>query len=257
MTNELITSTTEDAIGIVKFARVEARNALSDAMVKALDSALTRFDADPAIKVVLLTAEGPHFAAGTDVREMRPLTVTDVVTRNFSGCSEYLPVMRKPVVVAVEGYAFGGGCELVEMCDIVIASETAKFAHPEITVGTLSGCGGTQRLPRVVGKHWALDVLLTGRVLTALEAMQCGLVSRVVAADRLHEEGLGIARRIAALSGPVVQMIKATVLQGLDGSLTSGLALERRQFHLSFALDDRAEGMTAFVEKRQPAFRDR
>lgn len=257
MSDGLIASTRDGAIGIIKLDRLEARNALSDAMVKALDRALRQFDEGPSVKVVLLAAEGPHFAAGTDVKEMRALTLSDVVARNFSGCSEYLGVMRKPVVAAVEGYAFGGGCELVEMCDIVIASETAKFAHPEVTVGTLSGCGGTQRLPRVVGKHWAMDMLLTGRMLTAAEAMQSGLVSRVVAPQRLHEEALDITRQIAALSGPVVQMIKAAVLDGLDGSLTSGLALERRQFHLSFALDDRAEGMAAFVEKRPAAFRDR
>src|ERR1700761_8947067 len=257
MSDELIESSANDAVGIIRLRRAEARNALSDRMVKALNHTLERFDEEPSIKVVVLTAEGPHFAAGTDVKEMRTLTLTDVIKRDFSGCSEYLAMMRKPVIAAVEGYAFGGGCELVEMCDIVIASETARFAHPEVTVETLSGCGGTQRLPRVVGKHWAMDVLLTGRVLTALEAMQSGLVSRVVPPSRLHQEAIEIARRIAALSGPVVQMIKATVLQGLEGSLASGLALERRQFHLTFALDDRAEGMNAFTEKRSPEFRDR
>jgi enoyl-CoA hydratase len=185
MSDELIESSANDAVGIIRLRRAEARNALSDRMVKALNRILERFDEEPSIKVVVLTAEGPHFAAGTDVKEMRTLTLTDVVKRDFSGCSEYLATMRKPVIAAVEGYAFGGGCELVEMCDIVIASETARFAHPEVTVGTLSGCGGTQRLPRVVGKHWAMDVLLTGRVLTRIggHAKRAGFACRSTVAS--------------------------------------------------------------------------
>jgi enoyl-CoA hydratase/carnithine racemase len=255
MSQDPVLVSIDDAVGIVTLNRTAARNALSSALAAALDAALDRLDADPAVNAILLTGAGRHFAAGADVKEMAGLTVGEVLATDFAGCAERLGRVAKPVVAAVEGYALGGGCELVEMCDVVIAAETALFGHPEVTVGTLSGCGGTQRLPRVVGKHRAMDLLLTGRPMTAAEAHQAGLVSRLVPPDRLMEEALAVARRIASLSAPVVRMIKRAVLQGLDGSLTNGLALERNLFHLSFALADRAEGMAAFVEKRPPAFR--
>ncbi len=256
MTRDLVLVSIDNGIGIIKLNRTAARNALSIGMTDALDETLARMDRDSDVKVVLLTSAGDHFAAGTDVKEMSALTMGEVLASNFSGCCDRLASMKKPVIAAVDGFALGGGCEIIEMCDIVIASERAKFGHPEVTVGTLSGCGGTQRLPRVIGKHWAMDVLLTGRPLSATEAYQCGLVSRVVSADRLQDEALGIARKIASLSSPVVQMIKSAVLEGLETPLPSALALERHMFHLTFALDDRAEGMAAFVEKRQPVFRD-
>lgn len=257
MRRETIITTREDAVAIVTLNRPAARNALSSLLVSELSSILSEIEVDPTSKVIVLTGAGPHFAAGADLTEMATLTVGDVLAADFAGCCERLGQMRKPIIAAVDGYALGGGCELVEMCDIVIASDRAKFGHPEVTVGTLSGCGGTQRLPRIVGKHWAMDILLSGRQLSASEAYQSGLVSRVVAQNDLMAEAMSVARRIASLSAPVVQMIKAAVLEGADSALPAALSLERKLFHLSFALGDRAEGMNAFVEKRTPQFQDR
>jgi enoyl-CoA hydratase/carnithine racemase len=211
-------------------------------------------DLDPTINAIVLEGEGAHFAAGADVKEMVALDASQVLLSDFSGCCERLANVKKPVIAAVEGFALGGGCELIEMCDIVIASETAKFGHPEVTLGTMSGAGGTQRLPRVIGKHWAMDLLLSGRFISAQEAYMAGLVSRIVAPSQLHSEAMYLARHIAGLSAPVVRMIKQAINEGLNDSLVAGLSLERRLFHLTFALADRKEGMEAFCARRQPIF---
>jgi enoyl-CoA hydratase len=222
-----------------------------------LEACLTALDADPAVKAVVLTGAGANFAAGADLKEMLPMTAAQVMASDFTGCCHRLADLGKPVIAAVSGLVLGGGCELVEMCDLVIAADTARFGHPEITVGTMPGAGGTQRLPKAVGKHVAMDMLLTGRVLTAEEALGCGLVSRVVGAERLLDEALAVARQIASFSAPVARMIKEAVNRSFAMPLPEGLALERRLFHLTFALDDRKEGMAAFVGKRRPAFQDR
>jgi len=257
MGNPLVLMNVEEQIAIVSLNRPDAKNALSISLTDELASVLDRADNDPDVNVILLTGAGNHFAAGADVKEMLPMTLADVHHQDFAGCCTRLATVAKPVVAVVEGYALGGGCELIEMCDIVVASENAKFGHPEITLATMSGAGGTQRLPRVVGKHIAMDLLLTGRVINAQEALQAGLVSRIFPPDQLRSGGLDICRKIAKLSAPVVRMVKQAVNQGLNDSLVSGLAFERKQFHLTFGLVDRTEGMAAFVERRTPAFKGR
>jgi enoyl-CoA hydratase len=255
MPNKLVLKTIDDGVGVLRLNRPAAKNALSVELIEVLRCELESLEGDASVNAILLMGEGGHFAAGADVKEMALLDANQVLLKNFAGCCEKLADITKPTIAAVEGFALGGGCELVEMCDIVIASETAKFGHPEVTLGTMSGAGGTQRLSRVVGKHWAMDLLLTGRFISALEACQAGLVSRVVASAQLQEEAMSVAKRVASLSAPVTKLIKHAVNAGLNDSLVSGLALERRLFHLTFALADRREGMEAFCDRRQPAFK--
>jgi enoyl-CoA hydratase len=254
MSEQLVSKSIHENVGLLKLSRPSTKNAISIELADQLGALLDEMDRDPTINAIVLEGEGNHFAAGADVKEMVSLDANQVLRNNFSGCCERLADMKKPVIAAVEGFALGGGCELIEMCDIVIASETAKFGHPEIKLGTMSGAGGTQRLPRVVGKHWAMDMLLTGRFMSAQEAYMAGLVSRIVTPAQLHSEAMYIARRIADQSAPVVKMIKQAVNEGLNDSLVSGLSLERRLFHLTFALADRKEGMEAFCERRKPIF---
>lgn len=255
--SEPVLAEIDGPIGILRLNRPKARNALSDALVGALDEALRRFEADSKVRVILLIGAGGDFAAGADLREMLSMSAGEALQRNFCGCSDRLASVSKPIVAAVGGYALGGGCELVEMCDVVIAAESARFGHPESTVGTMPGAGGTQRLPRAVGKHMALDMLLTGRQLTAAEALQFGLASRVVADEALFDESIAVARKIASLSAPVVRLVKEAVRNGLSGEHSTGLAQERRLFQLAFTLEDRREGMQAFIDRRQPVFTDR
>lgn len=248
---------TDAGVATITLARTEARNALCKPLIDELDARLLECEARDDVRVVLLAGEGPHFAAGADVKEMLSMMPDEVLLEDFAGCSRRLAAFPKPVVAAVDGYALGGGCELVETCDIVIASERARFGHPELLVGTMPGAGGTQRLPRVLGKHLAMDVFLTGRQLSAQEALQHGLVSRVVAPDALQSTALAIAREIAGRSAPVARMLKAAVQAGLQDATGTGLDLERRLFQLGFALADRREGMAAFVERREAMFRHR
>jgi len=244
----------DGAVTILTLDRPEARNALSLALTLALEGVLDDAEVDDATRVILLRGAGGDFAAGADLKEMLPLTEAEVRATDFSGCCPRLGRMTKPVVAAVDGYALGGGCELVEMCDIVIAADNAWFGHPEITVGTMPGAGGSQRLPRTVGKHKAMDLLLTGRRMDAAEAERCGLVSRVVPAERLMDEALGVARRLAGLSPAILAMVKQSVLRAFEPGLKEGLAFERHQFHRTFATHDRREGMAAFVERRPARF---
>ncbi|MCL5044869.1 enoyl-CoA hydratase-related protein [Acidiferrobacter sp.] len=257
MEQSTVTIVVERGIATVTLNRPHARNAISTAMAGELARALDRLDEDGAVKVLLLTGVGGHFAAGADVKEMLLMTLSHALATDFSGCCPRLGTVRKPVIAAIDGFALGGGMELVEMCDVVVASTRARFAHPEVTLGTMSGAGGTQRLARLTGRHIAMDLLLTGRVIRAEEAHRLGIVSRVVAPEKLMGEARAIARQIASLSFPVVQMIKQSVNRAFEGPLSDGLALEHRLFQLTFALDDRLEGMTAFAEKRPPHFQDR
>lgn len=247
--------TTAQGVSLLQMNRPEVANALSGRLIDALDVALDALDRDPAVKVVILSGAGHHFSAGADLKELVSLTPQDLLESDFVGCSLRLARMRKPVIAAVTGHAVGGGCELIEMCDIVIAADNARFGHPEASVGTMPGAGGTQRLTRLLGRHLALDVLLTGRLLTADEALRFGLVSRIVSPANVMVEARAIAERIAALSSPVTALIKEAVNHA-DASLSDGLAFERRMFALTFALTDRMEGMTAFIEKRPPRFTD-
>ena len=244
-------------IGLVRINRPEVFNALNDDVMNALGAALDRFEEDQAIRCVVLTGSGKAFAAGADIMAIRPLDYMDaykgnLITRNW----ERLKSFRKPVIAAVSGFALGGGCELAMSCDMIFAADTAKFGQPEVKLGTLPGAGGTQRLPRAVGKGKAMDLCLTARLMDAAEAEKAGLVARVIPADKLVEEALAAATTIASYSLPVVMMIKESINRSFESSLNEGLLFERRVFHSSFALDDQKEGMAAFVEKRKAEFKN-
>jgi enoyl-CoA hydratase len=221
-----------------------------------LGEALVKLDGDEAIGAIVLTGSDKAFAAGADIGAMKDWGYMDVyksgyITRNW----ESLKSVRKPVIAAVAGYALGGGCELAMMCDIIVAADTAKFGQPEIKLGVIPGAGATQRLPRAVGKAKAMDLVLTGRTMDAQEAERSGLVSRVVAADRLLDEALAVAAQIAEFSLPSVMMAKEAVNRAYEAPLSEGILFERRLFHALFATEDQKEGMAAFVEKRKPNFK--
>src|SRR6266446_6792877 len=258
MAYENIIVETRGRVGIVTLNRPKVLNALNDALMNELGDALAKFDADEGIGAIVITGSDKAFAAGADIGAMKDRGFRDVymgefVTRNW----ERMKSVRKPVIAVVAGYALGGGCELAMMCDIVFAAESAKFGQPEIKLGIIPGAGGTQRLPRAVGKAKAMDLVLTGRMMDAAEAERAGLVSRVVAADKLLEEALKVAQKIAGMSRPAALMAKEAVNQAFETGLAEGLRFERRLFHASFATEDQKEGMSAFAEKRPPAFKNR
>jgi enoyl-CoA hydratase len=255
MTNVLVE--TREAVGLVTLNRPQALNALNDALMRELAAALESFDRDEAIGAVVITGSEKAFAAGADIKEMQAKTYPDTYTSGFLEGWDRVARSRKPVIAAVAGFALGGGCELAMMCDLLIAADTAKFGQPEINLGIIPGAGGTQRLTKAVGKAKAMDMVLTGRMIDAVEAERIGLVSRVVPADRLLEEALAVAARIAALSRPAVLMAKEAVLLADETGLAEGLRFERRLFQSLFAGEDQKEGMQAFIEKRKPAFRHR
>jgi enoyl-CoA hydratase len=243
---------------LITLNRPQQLNALNDGLMDELGAALSSFDADDGIGCIVITGSDKAFAAGADIGAMATKTYMDVykadfITRNW----ETIRRVRKPVIAAVAGFALGGGCELAMMCDIVIAAETAKFGQPEIKLGIIPGAGGTQRLPRAVGKAKAMDLVLTGRMMDVAEAERAGLVSRVVPADKLLDEALSAAAAICALSAPSLMMAKECVNRAYEGTLNDGVAYERRLFHSLFATEDQKEGMDAFVNKRKPAFKHR
>jgi len=244
-------------VGVVRLNRPQRMNALNDALAAELATALARFDADPNVGAIVITGNDKAFAAGADIGAMAEWTYQKVHADNYIMSWESVKHTRKPVIAAVAGYALGGGCELAMMCDLIIAADSAKFGQPEITIGTMPGMGGTQRLPRAVGKAKAMDWCLTGRTIDAMEAERSGLVARVVPADKLLDEALAVAAKIASHSLPVVMKVKEAVNRAYESSLSEGLLFERREFHSTFALDDQKEGMRAFVEKRKPAFKNR
>jgi len=248
---------TQGRVGIVRLNRPQRMNALNDALAAELGVALSAFDSDPSIGAIVLIGNDKAFAAGADIGAMAEWGYQKVYADNYIMSWESVKQTRKPVIAAVAGYALGGGCELAMMCDIIIAADTAKFGQPEITIGTMPGMGGTQRLPRAVGKAKAMDWCLTGRMIDAAEAERSGLVARVVPADKLFDEALAVATRIAGLSLPVVLKIKEAINRAYESSLSEGLLFERREFHSTFALEDRKEGMRAFVDKRKPGFKHR
>jgi len=244
-------------VGLITLNRPKALNALNDALMSELGQALLSFDRDDDIGAIVITGSERAFAAGADIGAMANWSYMDVykteyITRNW----ETIRTIRKPVIAAVSGYALGGGCELAMMCDIVIAADNARFGQPEIKLGVMPGAGGTQRLPRAVGKAKAMDLCLTGRMMDAVEAERSGLVSRVVPAERVLEEALEAATVIAAYSLPSVMMAKESINRAYETTLNEGVLFERRVFHSMFATDDQKEGMNAFVEKRQPRFRN-
>ena len=247
-----------NAVGIITLNRPEALNALNAALISELGAALDEFEAEAAIGTIVLTGSDKAFAAGADVKEMArksypEIYLSDFITRGW----ERVGQCRKPVIAAVAGFVLGGGCEIAMMCDIVIAAENARFGQPEITLGTIPGAGGTQRLARFVGKAKAMDLCLTGRMMDAAEAERAGLVSRVVPTAELLSEAVKIGERIAQMSRPIAMMAKESINRAYETSLAEGVRFERRLFHATFATKDREEGMTAFIEKRKPAFGNR
>ena len=258
MTYEHIIVETRGRVGLITLNRPKALNALNDALMDELGEALARLDADEGIGAIVLTGNEKAFAAGADIGAMKDWSYMDVyrsnyITRNW----ERLAAVRKPVIAAVAGFALGGGCELAMMCDFIIAGDTAKFGQPEIRIGTIPGAGGTQRLPRAVGKAKAMDLVLTGRMMDAAEAERAGLASRVVPAAKLLEEALAAAGQIAGFSLPSVMAAKEAINRAYESPLTEGILFERRTFHSLFGTEDQKEGMTAFVEKRKPSFKHR
>ena len=258
MSYEFILVEKRARVGLITIHRPKQLNALNDSVMSELGSALAEFDADDGVGAMVITGSDKAFAAGADIGAMRDWTYMDVykteyITRNW----ERLKSVRKPVIAAVAGYALGGGCELAMMCDFVVAADTAKFGQPEIKLGIIPGAGGTQRLPRAVGKGKAMDLILTGRLMDAAEAERAGLVSRVVAADKLLEEALAAAQTIAGYSLPSVMAAKEAINRAYESPLTEGVLFERRMFHSLFATEDQKEGMAAFVEKRKPDFKHR
>lgn len=244
-----------EKVALIRLNRPKALNALNDRMMNELGDALQKFDADPAIGCIVLTGSEKAFAAGADIAAMAEYTYVDTyrdnyITRNW----EHILRIRKPVVGAVAGYVLGGGCELAMMCDFLIAADTAKFGQPEIKVGVTPGAGGTQRLPRTIGKAKAMDMLLTARTIDAAEAERIGLVSRVVSADKLIEEVLTAAKQIAAMPTSVAMMIKDAVNRAFETTLTEGVNYERRLFQAAFGTPAQKEGMQAFLGKRAPNF---
>ena len=255
MSFELIIAETRGRVGLITLNRPKAMNALNDQVMDEIGQALDGFEADDEVGAIVITGSEKAFAAGADIGAMASFSYMDAykgdyITRNW----ERVKTCRKPIIAAVAGFALGGGCELAMMCDIIIAADSAKFGQPEVKLGILPGAGGTQRLPRAVGKAKAMDLCLTSRFMDAAEAERAGLVSRVVAADKLVEEALSAAETIASFSLPVVMMNKESVNRAFEGSLNEGLLFERRVFHSAFALNDQKEGMAAFVEKRKAKF---
>jgi enoyl-CoA hydratase len=233
-------------------------NALSFGVFGEIKIAIDELEADTAVGCIIVTGSEKAFAAGADIKEMQPKSFIDMFSSDFTSIGgDRVATCTKPTIAAVSGYALGGGCELAMMCDIMIAADTAKFGQPEITLGTIPGIGGTQRLTRAIGKSKAMDLCLTGRMMDAAEAERSGLVSRVVPADKLMEEAIAMAEKIAAMSRPVATMAKNAVNRAFETPLTEGLKVERDLFHATFALEDRSEGMAAFIEKRKPVNKNR
>jgi enoyl-CoA hydratase len=257
MAYEFILTETRGAVGLVTLNRPKALNALNAGLIAELNTAIDGFEANDKVGAIVIAGSDKAFAAGADVKEMAELSFVDAYLSEPAVALERVGAARKPVIAAISGYCLGGGCELAMMCDIAIAADTAKFGQPEITLGIMPGIGGTQRLPRAVGKAKAMDLILTGRMMDAVEAERSGLVARVVPADDLMEEAMAIAAKIAGYSRPIVMMAKESVNRAFESPLAEGRQFERRLFNAMFATDDQKEGMAAFAEKRTAQFRNR
>jgi enoyl-CoA hydratase len=258
MSYEFILVERRGRVGLITLNRPKQLNALSPQLMQELGKALFELDADEGIGAILITGSEKAFAAGADIAAMKDFSYMDAFKSNYITRDwEHIRSVRKPVIAAVAGYALGGGNELAMMCDIVIAADNAKFGQPEINLGVMPGAGGTQRLPRFTSKAKAMDMCLTARMLDAQEAERAGLVSRVVPLDKLMEEALGVAAKIAAYSLPVAMMLKESINRAYESTLSEGILFERRLFHSQFALEDQKEGMAAFLEKRKPDFKNK
>ncbi len=258
MSYELIKIEHKGRVGIITLNRPKQMNALNPQLMQEVGVALQAFDVHDEVGAIVITGNEKAFAAGADIGVMKDYSymdafLADYITRDW----EHIRRIRKPVIAAVSGYALGGGNELAMMCDIVIAAENARFGQPEVNLGIMPGAGGTQRLPRAVGKAKAMDLCLTARMMDAQEAERAGLVSRVVPLEKLMEEAMAVAEKIAASSLPVVMMIKESINRAYESSLAEGVLFERRLFHSQFGLADQKEGMAAFLEKRKPGFKNR
>ncbi|GAB1361051.1 enoyl-CoA hydratase [Rhodobacter sp.] len=248
----------EDYITLIRLNRPDALNALNTTIMRELADAVTQADANDKVRCIVITGSEKTFAAGADVKEMATKGFSDVFFDNLFGPeTAAIQRVRKPMIAAVSGYCLGGGCELAMMCDFILAADTAKFGQPEINLGIPAGMGGTQRLTRLVGKSKSMDMHLTGRFMDAAEAERCGLVSRVFPAKSLIEEAMKVAAKIAEKSMITAMLVKEAVNRAEETTLAEGLLHERRLFHAAFATADQKEGMAAFLEKRQPQFRDR
>ncbi len=258
MAYENILVETRGRVGLITLNRPKALNALNAALIADLGQALDAFEANDEIGAIVLTGSERAFAAGADIKEMAGKSYMDVYLADFITRGwERITTCRKPIVAAVAGHALGGGCEVAMMCDFIIAADNARFGQPEISIGTIPGAGGTQRLPRYVGKSKAMEMCLTGRIMDAAEAERSGLVSRVVPVADLLPEALKAADKIASMSRPLAMMVKDAVNRAYETTLAEGVRFERRLFHATFATEDQKEGMAAFVEKRQPQFKHR
>ncbi|MBC2770065.1 enoyl-CoA hydratase [Pusillimonas minor] len=256
MSEPLVKVETRGRVGLLTLNRPKVLNALSNEVIDEVANAMKAFDADDNIGAIVITGSEKAFAAGADIAAMKDWSYTDVYKQDYLGHQwEYLRRVRKPIIAAVSGFALGGGCELAMQCDFIIAGENAKFGQPEIKLGIIPGFGGTQRLPRAVGKAKAMDMILTARMMDAAEAERAGLVSRVVPSDRVLDEALEAATVIAAMSLPSVMMAKEAINRAYEAPLNEGLLFERRNFHALFSTHDQKEGMNAFIEKRQPQFK--
>jgi enoyl-CoA hydratase len=253
----LVQTKTEDGVGIITINRPEALNAVNSEIMDGLITAAAKFDADPAIGCILITGEGKAFIAGADIKEMQEKSYMDMFMADKQSEWEGFAATRTPMIAAVNGFALGGGCEIAMMCDIIIASDKAKFGQPEIKLGVIPGWGGSQRLAKAVGKAKAMDLILTGRMMGAEEAERAGLVARVVPADDLMKEAMEAAKAIAGFGAPSVMIAKEAVNRAFETTLEEGLRFERRVFYSLFATEDQKEGMRAFSEKRAPQFKNK
>ena len=247
----------KDSVGWITLNRPEALNALNLDVMREVVTAVESFDADESIGAIVITGSTKAFAAGADIKQMQPMSYVDAYAGELFGDWDRLADVDTPIVAAVSGYALGGGCELAMMCDLIIAADSAKFGQPEITLGVIPGMGGSQRLTRAVGKSKAMDLCLTGRMMDAEEAERSGLVARIVPADDLLSETAKIAEKIASMSRVTAKAAKEAVNQAYESTLAEGVHFERRLFYGTFATEDKAEGMAAFVEKRKPEFKHR
>jgi enoyl-CoA hydratase len=257
MTYANILVETDGAVGLIRLNRPKALNALNSALIAELSAALDAFEADGAIGAIILTGSERAFAAGADIKEMAGGDFASFYASDPFSNLERVARCRKPIIAAVAGFALGGGCELAMMCDFIIAADTAKFGQPEVTLGVLPSWGGSQRLARAVGKAKAMDLNLTGRMMDAAEAERCGLVARITAPEKLMEEAMEAAKKVASHARLAVLANKEAVNAAFESSLTEGLKLERRLFYALFSTHDQKEGMAAFIEKRPPKFEGR
>ncbi|KFM75757.1 Enoyl-CoA hydratase, mitochondrial, partial [Stegodyphus mimosarum] len=243
-------------VGLITLNRKKALNALCDGLMNELSSALDALESDKDVGAIVLTGSERAFAAGADIKEMQNKTFSDCFSSNFLVTWDRVARTRKPIIAAVNGYALGGGCELAMMCDIIYAGDGAKFGQPEISIGTIPGAGGTQRLTHAIGKSRTMEIVLTGNQFTAAEAEKWGLVSKVFPADKVVEEAIKLGEKICTNSKLIVAICKDSVNNAYETTLQEGLKIEKRYFHSTFATNDRKEGMTAFLEKRKPNFTD-